>query len=75
MASAAAQHAHYRLQLLASFKRNSMCMHMLGHYTAHTSCAVALVASAEALAAWEILSVAALVLQHSIYLRDDSALQ
>ena len=31
----------------------------------HTSCALALVAPAEALAAWEIVSVAALVLQHA----------
>ena len=75
MASAAAQHAHHRLHLLPSFKRNSMCMHMLGHHTAHTSCAVALVAPAEALAAWEIVSVAALVLQHSAYLLDNSTLQ
>ena len=66
---------HSMLRLLPSFKRNSMCMHMLGQHTVHTSCAVALVAPAEALAAWEIVSVAALVLQHSAYLLDDSALQ
>ena len=60
--SAAARHAHYRLHLLPSSRRNSVCMHMPGQHTAHTSCAVALVAPAEALAAWEIVSVAALVL-------------
>ena len=39
----------------------------VGQHTGHTSCAVALVVPAEALAAWEIVSVAALVLQHSAY--------
>ena len=63
------------LHLLPSFRRNRLCTHMLGQHTAHTSCAVALVAPAEALAAWEIVSVAALVLQQSAYLLDDPTLQ
>ena len=34
---------------------NSVSMHILGNPAVHTSCALALVAPAEALAAWEIV--------------------